>query len=245
MQRVLAIGNSFSQDATRYLREISEFDHHPIFARNLYIGGCSLERHAENIRLAAPAYEYQADAAPEFEEKVSIPDALLREDWDIVTVQQVSHLAGRPETYAPYLQQVLDEIKRLRPNAEIRFHSTWAYEWGSEHSGFPYYQCDQNVMNDAIQRTTAEISAAYHLPVIPTGLLIQKLREHDCFNVKKGGLSLCRDRFHMSLDYGRYAAGMLWYIMLSGHIPAEAPVLFDNADPELLELIRNTAASLL
>ncbi|MBQ7726439.1 MAG: DUF4886 domain-containing protein, partial [Clostridia bacterium] len=42
--KVLSIGNSFSQDAQRYLHGIARADHTEMRAVNLYIGGCSLER---------------------------------------------------------------------------------------------------------------------------------------------------------------------------------------------------------
>ena len=39
MKKILCIGNSFSQDATRYLEAIADGE---LFVRNCYIGGCSL-----------------------------------------------------------------------------------------------------------------------------------------------------------------------------------------------------------
>ena len=42
---VLAIGNSFSEDATRYLHQIAKAQGTPLTVVNLVIGGCSLERH--------------------------------------------------------------------------------------------------------------------------------------------------------------------------------------------------------
>ena len=53
--KILAIGNSFSQDATRYLQDIAASAGENLFVRNLYIGGCSLEMHAKNITENAPA----------------------------------------------------------------------------------------------------------------------------------------------------------------------------------------------
>ena len=53
---ILCIGNSFSQDATRYLHQVSGEE---IFVRNLYIGGCSLERHYNNIVGNIADYDYQ------------------------------------------------------------------------------------------------------------------------------------------------------------------------------------------
>ena len=44
--KVLFVGNSFSNDATRYLQFIAGEE---LFVRNLYIGGCSLERHYNNL----------------------------------------------------------------------------------------------------------------------------------------------------------------------------------------------------
>ena len=46
---ILAIGNSFSQDATRYLQKIARADGEKISVINLVIGGCSLERHYLNM----------------------------------------------------------------------------------------------------------------------------------------------------------------------------------------------------
>ena len=45
---ILAIGNSFSQDATRYLKQIGDSSLTDLYVVNLYIGGCPLERHADN-----------------------------------------------------------------------------------------------------------------------------------------------------------------------------------------------------
>ena len=54
--KILAIGNSFSQDATRYLYGIARADGVNLEVVNLYIGGCSLERHYRNMLSAERAY---------------------------------------------------------------------------------------------------------------------------------------------------------------------------------------------
>lgn len=46
MLRILAVGNSFSEDATYYLHQILEIAGVENQVVNLYIGGCSLEREA-------------------------------------------------------------------------------------------------------------------------------------------------------------------------------------------------------
>ena len=56
---ILAIGNSFSQDATRYLHQIAAADGVTLHVANLYIGGCSLEHHYRNMLSGERAYELQ------------------------------------------------------------------------------------------------------------------------------------------------------------------------------------------
>ena len=56
---ILSIGNSFSQDAHRFLSPLAAASGDEIWAVNLYIGGCSLNTHWENIRLNQAAYQYQ------------------------------------------------------------------------------------------------------------------------------------------------------------------------------------------
>ena len=46
---ILAIGNSFSTDATRYLYGIARAAGDNLQVTNLYIGGCSLEQHYRNM----------------------------------------------------------------------------------------------------------------------------------------------------------------------------------------------------
>ena len=49
MYKVLAIGNSFSEDATHFLHQICESSGIENEVVNLYVGGCSLERHWRNV----------------------------------------------------------------------------------------------------------------------------------------------------------------------------------------------------
>ena len=58
--KILAIGNSFSQDAVeQYLHELAEAEGISTIIGNMFIGGCSLERHVKNARDNAPAYAYR------------------------------------------------------------------------------------------------------------------------------------------------------------------------------------------
>ena len=81
--KILAIGNSFSEDAMYYLKNIADADGVEVKAVNLYIGGCNLERHWKNIRTDAREYQYQLNGHPQ-DRMVSVKEALDEEEWDYV-----------------------------------------------------------------------------------------------------------------------------------------------------------------
>ena len=57
--KLLAIGNSFSEDAIEQnLFELAAATGHQMVIGNMYIGGCSLERHWGNARNDKPDYNY-------------------------------------------------------------------------------------------------------------------------------------------------------------------------------------------
>lgn len=135
MIKILAIGNSFSQDATHYLHQIGAADNIDLKVVNLYIGGCSLERHWNNIQSEAEEYLYEENGYST-EEYISVQKALDMEDWDYIVTQQVSQDAGIIETYCPYIEYIAHYLKEKAPKAELLLQETWAYEIDSLHSGF-------------------------------------------------------------------------------------------------------------
>lgn len=214
--KILSIGNSFSEDAHRWLHSLAETQGEDIYTANLYIGGCSLETHWINDSENNAFYDFQLNGNPA-EEKISISDALSREIWDIVTVQQVSQLSGITETYEPYISVILGKVKKLLPEAKIYLHRTWAYETDAEHPGFVNYGNDQKEMYRKIVSATKEIAEALDIEIIPTGDVIQVLRESvPEFDYGNGGASLCRDGYHLTYDTGRFAASATWFRTLTG-----------------------------
>ncbi len=213
MKKILAIGNSFSQDATAYLHQLAKANGSDCMVVNLYIGGCSLKTHWENILEDAALYEYEYNGTFTGQ-MVSIRETLMQEPWDYITLQQVSGHSGIPDTYEPYLSMMLDYIRQYVPSAELLLHQTWAYEIDSQHSDFVNYNCDQNTMHQAIADTYRYYSAKFSLRVIPCGEVIHTLRSRAPFDYGNGGISLCRDGFHMHYIYGRYALAAAWYVFL-------------------------------
>lgn len=238
MIKILAIGNSFSQDATRYLEPIARSAGEDWLVRNAYIGGCSLETHWANARSGACVYEYQMDA--ESLGMISLEDALKAEEWDFVTLQQVSHLSGQPETWLPYLDDLAAFVKKLAPKAEIVLHETWAYEHDSDHGGFANYGKNQKTMHEAIVKTVRHFSDTRHLRIIPVGEAVANLRKRPEFDPERGGLRLTRDGFHLSYDYGRYLAALVWFAFFSGRPASSVPFVPEGSNPYLSSLVKNT-----
>lgn len=231
--KILFIGNSFSANATRYIREISNGE---LFVRNLYIGGCSLETHAKNIANDAPAYEYQVDSKALA--MTSIKSALLAEEWDVVSVQQVSSHSGIYDSYFPYIDIVLGEVKKHRPNARIVFHRTWAYNYGSTHPGYESYNKDTDLMNDMISDTAARIAEKYSFEVIPTGVAVYTGFNTPEFDIRVGGEPLTApDTFHLSAVYGRYLAGLILYRFFTDKKAADVTFVPEEADTKLVKIL--------
>lgn len=214
MIKVLAIGNSFSEDATALLRLLTP----EIFVRNLYIGGCSLQMHCENAAENLSAYDYQENGAPLKNEKISIKDALIGEKWDFVTVQQVSSLSGITESYYPYVTELINYVKRYS-SAEIILHRTWTYEKGSDHPEFFRYEFSPETMWQKIKSATDTVAAKENLRVIDVGGVIKDLRELPEFDKARGGLNLSRDGYHLSMNYGRFVAAAVWAKFFTGKYP--------------------------
>ena len=231
--KVLSIGNSFSQDAHKWLHQLAQANGVEMETVNLFIGGCSLQTHWTNVAENNAYYDLEINGGLPVR-KISIREALDMDTWDVVTLQQVSQLSGMPESYEPYFSLLLQEVRTRQPKAKIWFHKTWAYEMDSVHPGFSNYDRDQEKMYTQIQQTVDQVAKRYELPVIPSGDAVQYIRRNvPEFQYGKGGKSLCRDGFHMSYDYGRYAVAAAWLATLTGKPVIACPV--ENLDRNLLE----------
>lgn len=202
---ILSIGNSFSQDAHRWLHQVADNLGTDFHCANLYIGGCSLEHHWACF--SQEAIEYSMEVNGETVRPVSIQEALSLADWDVITFQQASHDSGLYDTYRPFLRDLSAAIKTACPQAKIYLQQTWAYEEGSSHWAFPRYHNDQAEMYAALTAAYKQAADDIGAGIIPVGDVIQYLRQ----NVPAfAGVPLTRDGFHLSLAYGRYAAALTW-----------------------------------
>lgn len=236
--KILAIGNSFSDDATRYLYAIARADGTHMEVANLYIGGCSLSLHHKNMLTGERAYtlEYNGHMTGF---PVSLSEGLTNRAWDVVTIQQASHESFNPATYTPYGEELADYIRTLAPTARLIVHQTWAYEKDSERlHQIAGYDRAEDMLGDVVA-AYAQFAARIRADgVIPSGEMLAAL-------LQNGVPRVHRDTFHASLGVGRYALGLLWYHTLTGKSVAAIPFRdFDEAiAPKTVDIIKATVDS--
>ena len=205
--KILSIGNSFSQDAQRYLHRLAKHQGVDMKTVNLYIGGCPLRSHYLNILDDTAAYDFQFNGESTGL-KVSIRQVLRSDKWDYVTLQQASHESARFETYEPYLETVAAYVRKYCPTAKLLIHQTWAYETGSEKLINQGFATDEEMfaqVEKAYEKAYEMISAD---GLIPAGKAMLQL--------SKTGLPVHRDTFHANLGYGRYLLALAWFKYLTG-----------------------------
>ncbi|NGM67185.1 DUF4886 domain-containing protein [Sphingobacterium sp. SGR-19] len=218
--KILAIGNSFSEDALEnYLYELAKEEGVPIVIGNLYIGGASLDLHLENATGNRAAYQYRKigeGGVKTNTASVSIATAIADDDWDYISMQQASPNSGQYNTFTTPLPLLVDYVKKTTTNTKIKLimHQTWAYAQNSTHEGFANYNKDQMTMYqaivDAVGRAADLIEADM---LIPAGTAIQNGR------TSLIGDNFTRDGYHLDLSIGRYTAACTWFEMLTGKSP--------------------------
>ena len=235
--KVLSIGNSFSTDAHTFLHRLAQLNGIEMETVNLFIGGCDLETHWKNLVDNKALYDVEYNGIKSVP-NVTILQVLRSDIFDIITLQQASPLSGIYESTQPYLNNLAEHLKNIQPQAKIYYHQTWAYDTDSEHSGFRNYNNDQIKMYNFIKETAIKSADAIGAEIIHTGDVIQQLRTNQEFNNQNGGISLCRDSFHLSFDYGRFAAAATWLKTFTGKkVFCES---FDEMNKDLLRIIIDT-----
>lgn len=217
---ILFIGNSFSDDTETYVVDILlGLGYTNINVGNLYIGGCSIDTHYDNITKNASAYDFRMRSHngkkyTEYEtgtvggEQRSIAYAIAYKDWDIISVQQASGESGIAGSYKN-LDALVSEVKKQATNSdvEIVFNMTWAYQGDSTHPQFPDYDNNQITMYNAI---VSAVQAKVGYTVVPNGTAIQNAR------TSLLGDTLTRDGYHLDLKIGRFIAGLTFVAKVTG-----------------------------
>ena len=227
--KILCIGNSFSEDTTAHLADIML---HSGFLKvkvaNLYVGGCSVKKHCFHAENDMSAYRYDVNEGdgwvktPDYK----ISDVVKSDDWDWISIQHGTGDKSRYTELSSYekLPWLVNYVKSLAPcKTKIAFNMTWVGEPDFHHEEIQHYNGDQILIYEKIAELTKEhILTMDGIDVVsPTGTAIQ--------NARTGKIGLVtRDGYHLSLDVGRYIAGMTFLKALTGVDISDIPFVSED-----------------
>ena len=201
--KILAIGNSFSQDAARYLHGAAVRAGLNVEIANLMIGGCSLETHYRNMLSGEKRYmlEYNGSYTGF---NTSLKEALLTCHWDVITIQQVSHESPFYPKFAPYIKELAAYIRKCAPASKLILQQTWAYEEGSARlTNELKFEKSADMLAKIVESYNKAADEMGADGIIRSGEMMYKLSQSGIDKVH-------RDTFHASLGAGRYALALLW-----------------------------------
>jgi hypothetical protein len=270
--RVFVVGNSFSNNATRFLPELAKEGGHELILGKASTGGCSFARHWNALAadLADPA-----DPKGKIYSDKSLRENLGTGPWDVITVQQYSLHSTDITTYRPYAAQLHAQLKVLRPAAEIVLHQTWAYRVDAAkfgQTGEGRNAADAREMWEKSRAAYHEIARELGLRIIPTGdafwrvnsdprwayqadatfdfktavapaLPVQTHSLHVGHRWGKDG-KLGKDANHANVA-GEYLGALVWYGFLFGESPERLRFVPPGVEPAFAAQLRRVAAQVL
>ena len=201
---ILMIGNSFSVDVSTYVHQINK----DINIYVLYIGGCPIKRHYQNLLSEEKAYEFYVNGSRTPFMWCSLQDGLNYTKYDYITFQQVSSDSGDINSYFPELNLLMEGVRKYS-DAQFILHMTWAYAKTHSHEKYGSNPLNQEMMNKDVIETYEKVSDKVNIPyLIPTGRAIAEARI--IF-----GDDLTRDGYHLN-ERGRTLSGYLLAYYFSG-----------------------------
>ncbi len=243
--RILGVGNSWTLNATEYLGYVLHDIGVEVEIGLAFYGGSSLQQHAEWINRKSRVLTFRRFRNGFWESETSArythDEIFLARQWDFVTVQQVSNLAGQYATYQPYLHGILEYMQNLlhyRPTYLL--HATWSYPIHVP----AIYDYDTDLMYRANLQAynQAMLDEGIHY-IMPSAPAIQQLRQWSGVagvDEANGG--------HLA-SVGKFAAACVWAEMLVHHLLdtddefciMHGKVIADGVSPELGARIRTLA----
>ena len=206
--RVLAIGNSYTEDATAYMQELMDGvgiprDKYCIYM--VYCSASSLEVWANKLNNNSVENMVLRAGNLLMPYTTATLSQLLSLDWDVIVLQQVSYLATSYESLNPHLHELIDGIRRLCPNRRVTLAWNMVHAYSDDYSGNSGLQG----MNRwrAISNVTWKMRRLDGIDlIIPTGTAIQNARFTSLNNLT----GLTRDHTHLCFGAGRQIAALTW-----------------------------------
>lgn len=265
--RILMIGNSFSQNASRYLPQMAEEANVNLVLGRAEMGGCSLKRHWDSVLVN----NIDTNKGKAYKGK-SLRQLLSTQKWDIVTMQQYSLLSGDEATYQPFAKNIYDLVKSYQPDAEVFIHQTWAYRADAVNWG----KIDKEKRAENNKEMWEKSRAVYHLiakslgnlSIIPSGDAFYQVATDKKWGFKKDTTFDTANAIYPALpsqensinvgyswgtdkklkfdpnhanEAGCYLAGMVWYNHLFKGNPTQLKFKPESVSDEFALFLKETA----
>ena len=218
--KILAIGNSYSNNATEYVSRIASSMGLNITAASLYQAGCPLRRHVayyEAYRDLGKEDYYSSSNSNKYESlyingvaqsgKASIQEAIAHTDWDYITIQQMPDFCDDITSYYteqnPYITKlygyVLDELKKNgNKKCEILIHQGWSFSHAmSIDRAYQYYPVDYENTKEFFAKIESTVNEA--ADILKTHAGLKKAPE---LVVSGKAVQLAKDEFGFGDTFG-------------------------------------------
>lgn len=169
--RLLTVGNSFADNALKFLPRFVEADGNTLIYARANIGGSTMERHWRHVT-KFEADPNDPDGKPYQGKKFSLQQMLTKDKWDIVTIQQVSWTSHDISTYQPYASNLYNYIRQHAPQAKIMVQQIWAYRVDDprfdnpDEEGKPH---SHQAMYELVRSAYHAIAKELNIDILPSG----------------------------------------------------------------------------
>lgn len=187
---VLTIGNSFADNAVRFLPKIAEASGNAVIIQKANIGGCSMKKHWGFVE------EHAGDPSkgkPYLEGTSSLEGLLKSEKWDFVTIQQASEVSFDAGSYHPYALYLRDFVRKHAPTAEVLLHETWPYRVDdklfSMENGREDGPKTQAEMYQRLKSACDQVAEELGLRLLPSGDAFYSVGAHPVYGFKPGAVA--------------------------------------------------------
>ncbi len=213
--KILAIGHSYSLNSMWQLYDlckaagVKEID-----IAIMYIAGCSLDAHWENVQKNAASYELYRNNSGSWEitKDYSIETIISEGGWDVVTLQNSPGGAAQSNAFSN-LDNMINYVNGKCPDAKVLWHMTWGFQTGSKwlDSG-AYPGGEMEMYNNIISniKQIIETNGKIH-SIVPSGTAVMNARTSRLKTIVHQ-----EDGSHLSEDVGYYVGAFTWFGHLTG-----------------------------
>lgn len=218
--KILAIGNSYSNNTTEYMSRIAESMGLDVMAASLYKDGCMIHQHIEFYEayetLGHDAYYADSNTKKHIHLNIngvadtsirSLQEAVAYTDWDYITLQQMPNSCDNIDKYwtpaNPDLTTLYKYVKKeLAKNGnkkcEILLHQGWSFSHAmSINNAYKYYPVDYENTRDFFLKIESTVDRAAEIVMEQEGLSAP-------LDIVKSGqaVQLAKDEFGFADSYG-------------------------------------------